>query len=50
MATADTSGRPLVAAPQEKGFWIKSRSLSPIKFKVPVAGLEPARPFRVNGF
>ena len=35
---------------REKGFWIKSRSLCAFKFLVPMAGLEPARPFRVNGF
>ena len=35
---------------REKGFWIKFRSLFPLKMLVPMAGLEPARPFRINGF
>ena len=34
----------------KKSFRNKSRSLSWLKFLVPMAGLEPARTFRSNGF
>ena len=34
----------------KKSFRNKSRSLSSLKFLVPMAGLEPARTFRSNGF